>query len=311
MDTKTKTWVRGLIVALALGCLSHEGLAASYGKLNGGGGGGLSTVVADGVTINGNGTSGTPLSGVPASASNAGTMSATDKKFVDSSKTWAAAMLAYAQANVSASINKVAIVVDFNQGIVGDYQNASMLGSGAVTMDTARASSVLMDSTIAGTGNTSGLVPKNGPILITAVTTQPWMVASRCLNVTGGDATGSQIMIDPTSGGSGFAITRPYFGMIGASSTSFYTFVVSGATKMVTSVALNTTVAHDAAVGFNGSTTLSAHFGDVLAGNLASVATSTDLTGLGAGTGQPGAAIVGGAARVQMSCDVVAAFTVQ
>jgi hypothetical protein len=294
------------VVAIAVVVLVARPLAAHYGKLSGGGGG-ISSVVADGQTINGTGTIASPLSGIPATETTPGTMSAADK-LAANTKDWQAAMFAFARSKYS-TINR-GFIVPFSQGSGVDYQSGGVNGSGTLTLSTTVAQDVTMATgTTAGSG--VGIVGKGAPVIITAVTTQPWLVAVRCKNTTTADATTLSV-VDPTNAGTTFTVTRPLFGIIGTSSTAFYTFQVTSSNKMVTSVAVDNSVYHDFAMGFNGSTTLTAYFGDVVAGTLTNVASSTDLSGLGAGTGTPAALIFNsGTTNMTFDCTRIGAWTTQ
>lgn len=219
---------------------------------------------------------------------------------------WRQAMFAFAVAKYP-TISKE-LLVDFLAGLAGDYA-ATTNNNGAVNVNTSVTGGVVTLDTGASTlANTNAAVtPKGGPALCgNTLTGAPWFFATRARANVVVTATDQMLMCGPSTAPTPISLSNPFFGMDGTASTGFLVLHASNSTKVITTVAIDTTLFHDFALGFDG-TTLTAYYGNVLAGTLVSVATSTDLTSLQSSPGQPECYLFAGA-TTRLTADVDAIY---
>lgn len=161
-----------------------------------------------------------------------------------------------------------------NQNAVANYSTA--VNNGDVQLDTG--STTINNTTVY-------VFARNNPTIVANVATgAPWFCAGRAKLETTPGASGQTFPMVLTQI-SPFGFGAPAIGFLGSTSTTNLT-LVDGAAGIATSKAADFTAFHDYGVGFDG-VTITGYYGDVALGTMAAIATSTNLTGLHSGAGQP------------------------
>lgn len=222
------------------------------------------------------------------------------------SPTWKSAMQAFAQAKYP-TLNSDPLFLDVIQGAGGDYTQVFQALNGVINVSTGFRGGVgeLDTGVSTASGSHVAMMGKGQPALTNSMTTgAPWFVASRGQTVTGVDATGQSFVVGMTLATATF-LNSVLLGCYGPTSTTNYTFYVSGTTQIDTGIPVDLVHFKDFGIGFDG-TTLVPYFGDVLAGTFAAIAgkSSTDLTGMTNQPGAPAAAVVAGSTtRIRQEID--------